>query len=500
MQQVLVSGTSSDPADTTATTVAPSATSVIIGQTITLTATVADTTNTSTVPTGEVTFTDTVGTTLTSLNNGVGVTLNGAGQAVLSNVLLRGAGMHTITAIYAGVSGTILTSTGTATVSVNQASVTIALKPTGVIVFGQTGSIAATVTAPYTTVAQPTGTLSYSILNGSSTVVASGTVPLTAGTTNSNTTIPVPNTLAPGAYTVSVTYSGDSNYLSVSSPTALSLNVAQASPTVSLRSSLNPVLTTNAVTFTATVSSPSGTPTGSVNFLDGQTLLSSVPLTPGMATYTTSSLAIGNHSITAKYGGDTNFASVSSAVLAQLVIDFTLTVFTPPGEPVTPTVLPGATANYTLQVAPSEGQFIPSAMTFAITGLPAGAKATFTPPTLAAGSPATNVNLAIQLAQQVVTGQLPVTPLGRRLALAMVGGIFLLPFVRRKLSRPAGRSGTFAALALLLIALACTTLGLTGCAGGRSGYFGQQERNYSMTVTATSGALSHTTTVTLTVE
>jgi hypothetical protein len=41
--------------------------------------------------------------------------------------------------------------------------------------------------------------------------------------------------------------------------------------------------------------------------------------------------------------------------------------------------------------------------------------------------------------------------------------------------------------------------GLSGC-GSTGGFFGQAQKSYTVTVTATSGALSHTTNVTLTVE
>jgi hypothetical protein len=59
------------------------------------------------------------------------------------------------------------------------------------------------------------------------------------------------------------------------------------------------------VTFTATVSltSSSGTPTGTVTFKDGSTTLGSSPLSGGSASYSTSSLATGGHSISAVYSG-----------------------------------------------------------------------------------------------------------------------------------------------------------------------------------------------------
>jgi hypothetical protein len=52
---------------------------------------------------------------------------------------------------------------------------------------------------------------------------------------------------------------------------------------------------------------------------------------------------------------------------------------------------------------------------------------------------------------------------------------------------------------LLVFALLLTSLGvLTGC--GVGGYFNQPEKTYIITVTGTSGSLTHTTTVTLTVQ
>jgi hypothetical protein len=61
-------------------------------------------------------------------------------------------------------------------------------------------------------------------------------------------------------------------------------------------------------------------PTGAVTFTDGQTSLGSAPLNAsGVATYTTSSLAIGDHSIVARYAGDSDNAPSESAALAQTV-------------------------------------------------------------------------------------------------------------------------------------------------------------------------------------
>jgi hypothetical protein len=62
-----------------------------------------------------------------------------------------------------------------------------------------------------------------------------------------------------------------------------------------------------------------GTPTGSVNFKDGTTLLGTASLSGGRATFTSSTLSIGAHSITAVYSGDTNFMGSTSPALVQTV-------------------------------------------------------------------------------------------------------------------------------------------------------------------------------------
>ena len=77
------------------------------------------------------------------------------------------------------------------------------------------------------------------------------------------------------------------------------------------------------MTFTATVAPVSpgaGTPTGTVTFKDGTTVLGTGTLdASGRATFTTSSLGVGNHSITAVYGGNTNYKASTSAALTQTV-------------------------------------------------------------------------------------------------------------------------------------------------------------------------------------
>src|SRR5262249_54744430 len=85
---------------------------------------------------------------------------------------------------------------------------------------------------------------------------------------------------------------------------------------------------------TAAVLPPgSGMPTGTVTFTDGVTMLGSASLSGGQATFTTSSLAAGSHSIVAMYGGDASFTGNTSAAVTE-------TVSQPPSPPSGPFPLP----------------------------------------------------------------------------------------------------------------------------------------------------------------
>jgi hypothetical protein len=84
-------------------------------------------------------------------------------------------------------------------------------------------------------------------------------------------------------------------------------------------SSLNPSTYGVAVTFTATVTSSGGTPSGTVTFKDGAATLGTGTLSGGITKLATSTLAGGSHSITALYAGSGNFNGSTSAALTQTV-------------------------------------------------------------------------------------------------------------------------------------------------------------------------------------
>jgi sugar lactone lactonase YvrE len=509
-EQVSVSGSGLHSSDSTATTVAVSATSVVNGQSMTITATVADTAtgDTSNSPSGSVSFIDTVGSTITSLNNGASVNLTNK-TASLNGVVLNGVGAHTITANYSGSEGQYTTSSGSATVMVGKASVIVAGPAQPVSLSpGQAGSATITVTASSssTAIAAPSGSISYNILNASGTSVATGNLPLATGNSGSTATVPFPNTLAPGSYTVSITYSGDSNYAVPSTATTISLNIGHATPTVTLISNASSAILTNPLLFTATVSSTTTTPTGTVSFLDGTTPLGQGTLSTGVAVLSTSSLSAGNHTITAVYSGDANFSTAISVAITETILDFSLSNVGESGTSPSQTVTPGGIANYPLTILPTNGTIFPAPITLSITGLPSGATATiassaWTQLTSTTWSFPANIalpatTLAIQTPSAVARLE-PGTELDRTLPPVALG-LLLLPLVgmRRRLGKTLGR--TIFTL-FLLVAGASAMAGLSGC-GTSSGFFGQGEKTYNVQITASSGSLSHSTSITLTIQ
>ncbi|HJV09230.1 MAG TPA: heavy metal translocating P-type ATPase, partial [Acidimicrobiales bacterium] len=92
------------------------------------------------------------------------------------------------------------------------------------------------------------------------------------------------------------------------------------SPAAALASSANPSTYGREVALHATVAtSASGLPTGIVTFADGASVLGEAPVDAhGEARLCTAALGVGTHDLTARYGGDANFAS-SDAAAEQVV-------------------------------------------------------------------------------------------------------------------------------------------------------------------------------------
>ncbi len=278
----------------TSTSLASSLNPSTYGQSVTFTATV---TSGGGTPTGTVIFKN-GSATLGSR------TLSG-GKATLATSALTG-GSHSITAVYAGGGNFAGSTSSPLTQTVNKAATTTVLSSSlDPSTYGQTVTFTATVSS---STATPTGTVTFK--NGATTL---GSASLSGGKAKFST-----SKLLAGSHSITAVYAGNINFNASTSP-AVTQTVNKANTLTAVASSLNPSIVGQKVTFTATVSSSTATPTGSVSFKDGSTTLGSASLSGGKAKFSTSKLAAGNHSITAVYAGTANFNGSTSPVLTQVV-------------------------------------------------------------------------------------------------------------------------------------------------------------------------------------
>jgi hypothetical protein len=204
--------------------------------------------------------------------------------------------------------------------TVKQASTTTALASSAnPSVSGESVTYTATIAVTAPGSGTPTGTVVFK--DGTTTITGCSAVAVASGKATCTTSYP-----GVGSQAITATYSGDTNFAG-SASTTVTQAVNQAATTTTVTSSANPSRVHQSVTFTATVAVTApgaGAPTGTVTFKDGTTTLGTGTLstTSGVttATFATSSLPQGAQSITATYGGDTNFAGSTSAALTQHVV------------------------------------------------------------------------------------------------------------------------------------------------------------------------------------
>jgi autotransporter-associated beta strand protein len=200
-------------------------------------------------------------------------------------------------------------------------SVTSSANPSA---FGQLVTFTATVSAP-AGAGYAVGSVTFAEETATGEKVL-GTAPLVKGKAVFQT-----STLAVGSHPIQVHYGGSASppYLpAVEGPASRLVQIVHKATTATgLISSFNPSTFGQAVTFTAAVSvvSPGqGIPTGTVTFKDGATVLATVNLQVSgglaVASFTTSSLSVGTHHITAVYNGDVSFQTSVSAILTQTVM------------------------------------------------------------------------------------------------------------------------------------------------------------------------------------
>ena len=354
----------------TSVTVTPASPSVVSGQNITFTAKISNTSATNEKPTGSVIFEDNgvqFGSTITLPAEAAGNSVSVTSAATSFTVA---GGVNTITAVYTNSDGNFNSSMGSATpFTAGQASSTtsdvtssVASQP-----YGQTVTFSATISAVAPGTGVPTGTVNFL---ESTTTLGSGTVSGTGLATFSIAS------LTAGTHIITASYGGDTEFKTsndTGSASKLQQEVTQAGTALSsVTSSLtSPYTFGQANTYTATVSVTSGlgggTLTGTVTFKDGGVNLGSGTVgAGGVATFSTASLIVGTHSITASYGGTANYLSSNSAApaLVQTVSQGTdsVAVTVPSG-----TVYFGQLMTYTATVNDTGGTGAPTGtVTFTI--------------------------------------------------------------------------------------------------------------------------------------
>lgn len=265
----------------------------LVGDSLTFTATV-----TPASATGSVMFFDGVA----AISSDIPL-VGGSASLTISSL---SAGAHSITAQYSG-DATFNAATSAAwsqTVNTPKANPTISLvlsAGTNPSVFGDALTFTATVTP-----GSATGTVVF--FDGAAPI--SGNIPLTGGTASFSK-----SALGAGAHSITAQYSGDANFNGAVS-TALVQNVLKAATQVDLeRAETDAAIRPGQpVTFVAIITPNSAT--GAVVFFDATTAISGpIPVSNGSASFTTASLSVGSHSISARYSGDANYNASSSNAL-----------------------------------------------------------------------------------------------------------------------------------------------------------------------------------------
>ena len=314
------------------------------------------------IPTGSVTITDSINggpsntvTTVTLDPNGNGYLAAGnvgtASNSCLYDYLFSQApmligGSHSISATYSGDNTFNAGSAATpATITVAPITVTPTLAAGATLITSGSSvsltanfaAVSALTAGSYTPGASgPTGTITFtdtttSTVLGTATLVPAVTY-LGGGSSaypsysyTSNSLFSTTGITTTGANSITATYSGDSNYNSVTtSAVAITVGTGTAT-TTTVTSSANPTTLNGRPTFTATIAGGAGPTAGTVTFYDttyGLVLGTGTVGTAHTATFRPASgyaFLGGTHNIVAQFGGNATFMASTSAALVQTV-------------------------------------------------------------------------------------------------------------------------------------------------------------------------------------
>jgi hypothetical protein len=383
-----------------------------------------------------------------------------AGQATFITSSLAG-GTHLLHASYSGDSLNAASASAASieTIAAAASTTSLALAQASVIA-GASVTVNVRVNTANTT---PSGTVT---LSSGATILASG--PLASA---------IPGTAyATLSFSTTASYAGDPNDQPSSSPAA-SVAILAIPTTSTLTLSSNEISIQSSVTLAASLTSLSGTPTGSITFAaNGTTLATAALSNSGTASYTFTPAAIANETLTATYTPGGLFA-------AALPASATLTVTPPLTFTLNPTSLtggPGVTTSASLVLTPLSG-FAGSIQTTCQTSVTFITCSLSAPQTLSA---TTTVPVQVSIAWSAAAISLP-----RKTAVAALLALLLPLFIRRRGARPLR-------LAALLLTGALSALYLGGCAEGGD-FTTVPAGAQTIAVTVTAAEISNTRTLTI---
>jgi sugar lactone lactonase YvrE len=288
--------------------------------------------------------------TVTFLDGGKSVgtaTISAAGIATL-NVATLTVGPQSIVASFGG------SANYSASTSAPVAETIVAATTTTALISSVSPSIAG---MPVTLTATVTG--NGGIATGTVTFM-DGATSLGSGTLNAKGVATIAaSALAVGTHTLTAVYGGDAKDTgSTSAPLTQVVQIATSTTTVI--SSVNPSTFGGSVTFTASIATNGGAATGTVTFSDGTVVLGTAVVNAGAASFSTSTLALGPHSIIAAYGGDANDGASQSAVLSEQVQQAGPVTVTSSANP----SIAGTSVSFTAAIAAPQGAAVTGTVTF----------------------------------------------------------------------------------------------------------------------------------------
>lgn len=332
--------------------------------------------------------------------------------------------------------------------------------------------------------------------------------PLAPQTAAPTFSVPAGTYTAPQTVTMSDATSGASIYFTTDGSTPSGNSTPYTSPvTISSSETLRAIAAANGSTAspvttatyvlhltaaTPTFSLPGGTYNGSQTVALADTTTGAVIYYTVDGTTPTTSSAVYASPITVSSSQTVNAIAALNGYLDSAIASATYTInplqpsFVLSALPASLTVKSGSQGSTELTVTPQNG--FNSAVSFACSRLPSNATCSFSPATVTPSNSSASTQLTIAVSAQanaVLPGARPFLP---------IGGVFAVAFFLF------GRRRRGISMVLILVALFCGLIQLCACGGGASsgGGGGGSPQSYSVTVTATSGTIQETTTVTLT--